>query len=81
VSWTTEDSEQLAFLLAPVGETDSGRIRYAAAMHFNRRAMLSHDALEIFRILAKEDGTDPAPVLASHRLIHEIDTLKTGYRT
>jgi hypothetical protein len=54
-----EDDSQLAFLLLPPGERDSGRARYAAAMHFNRSHRLSHAALEVFRILAKEDNVSP----------------------
>lgn len=78
--WTAEDDTQLAFLLLPPGEKDSGRARYAAAMHFNRRHHLSHAALEVFRILAKEDDADPRDLLVARGLAHELDSLINGHR-
>ncbi len=81
MAWTNEDGSQLSFLLLPPGGKDSGRIRYAAAMHFNRRHMLSHAALEIYRILAKEDDANPREQLAASGLVHELDNLLTGHNT
>jgi hypothetical protein len=78
VPWTEEDEQQLAFLRMPPGQPGSGRIRYAAAMHFSNRHMLSQDALEVFRILAKEDATDPRPLLLSRNLAAEFDQLLNG---
>ena len=78
VNWTDEDKAQLAFLQTPVGEADGGRVRYAAAMHFARQHLLSPAALEVYRILAKEDATDPRNVLARENLATELDRLLTG---
>ncbi len=81
MAWTAEDDIQLAFLRLSPGEKDGGRARYAAAMHFNRNHRLSHAALEIFRILAKEDGADPRDLLAARGLAHEFDSLTNGHRS
>ena len=59
-----EDRRQRAFLDMAPGEPGSGRVRYAAAMHFFQRGMLSRRALEIYRIAAKLDHEDPREALA-----------------
>lgn len=69
---------QLDFLRTPVGERDGGRVRYAAAMHFARSQRLSQEALEIYRILAKEDATPPREVLSRQNLASELDDLLNG---
>jgi hypothetical protein len=61
---TAEDRRQLADLETPPGVPGSGRIRYAAAMHFYNRDQLSAEALEVYRILALIDAEDPGPLLA-----------------
>jgi hypothetical protein len=61
---TPEDARQLADLATPPGLPGSGRVRYAAAMHFYYRGHLSADALEVYRILALIDAEDPVPLLA-----------------
>ena len=61
---TPEDARQLGHLAMPLGQPGSGRVRYAAAMHFYNRGMLSADALEVYRILALIDAEDPGPLLA-----------------
>ena len=61
---TAEDVHQFADLSTPPGEPGSGRLRYAAAMHFYNRGMLDPEALEVYRILALIDAEDPAPLLA-----------------
>jgi hypothetical protein len=61
---TAEDARELADLQTPPGLPGSGRVRYAAAMHFYNRGQLSADALEVYRILALIDAEDPAPLLA-----------------
>ena len=81
MAWNSDDDSQLAFLLLPPGERDSGRARYAAAMHFNRSHRLSHAALEVFRILAKEDEVNPRDLLAGRGLAHELDALTHGPRS
>ncbi|MBI2718093.1 MAG: hypothetical protein HY245_03270 [Rhizobiales bacterium] len=57
---TAEDRRQWQYLNAPVGELQSGRVRYAAAMYFYTRGLLDADTLEAFRIAAKRDGERPA---------------------
>jgi hypothetical protein len=61
---TPEDVRHLADLETPPGVPGSGRVRYAAAMHFYYRGKLSAEALEVYRILALIDDEDPAPLLA-----------------
>lgn len=61
---TAEDARERAALATPPGVPGSGRVRYAAAMHFYNRGQISADALEVYRILALIDGEDPAPLLA-----------------
>ncbi len=63
-----EDTRQRHWLLAPAGPKGSGRLRYAAAMHFHRKGHLSDVALETYRVLSARDGEDPAPLLAAHGL-------------
>ena len=79
MSWTAEDERQLGFLRTPAGATGSGRVRYAAAMHFNIRRMLSHESLEVYRVLAKEDAIDPREELARGGLALELDRLLNGH--
>jgi predicted HTH transcriptional regulator len=80
MTWSEDDKMQLAYLHTPVGEPESGRVRYAAAMHFARRHMLSQQALEIFRIIAKEDNLHPRDELARRNLASELDQLLAGHR-
>ncbi|MBL8789406.1 MAG: hypothetical protein JNM45_02850 [Rhizobiales bacterium] len=80
MAWSAEDKQQLEFLKTPVGTQDGGRIRYAAAMHFARTHRLSQDALEVFRILAKEDTANPRDALAHRNLASELDQLLNGTR-
>lgn len=67
-----EDGRQRAFLDLPPGEPGSGRARYAAAMHFFQRGMLSRRALEVYRVCAKLDGEDPRASLADLGLLGEL---------
>lgn len=60
---TPEDAAQLADLRTPPGPPGSGRLRYAAAMHFYTRGQLSDAALEVYRILSLIDGEDPGVLL------------------
>jgi len=59
-------------LHTPPGLPGSGRVRYAAAMYFNRTGRLSDAALEVYRICSPTDSEDPATLLAERRLGHEI---------
>ncbi|MGB5871880.1 MAG: dimethylsulfonioproprionate lyase family protein [Albidovulum sp.] len=69
---TAGDDAALSQLLTPVGLPGSGRQRYAAAMHFNRKGQMSDAALEVFRILSPLDGEDPVGLLSSRGLCSEI---------
>lgn len=53
------DRQEFANLHAPLGEPGSGRVRYAAAMYFYERGVLSATELESYRICAKDDRADP----------------------
>ena len=59
-----DDAREHAALRTPPGAPGSGRVRYAAAMHFYNRGQLSAEALEVYRVLALIDAEDPAPLLA-----------------
>ena len=63
---------QFALLHTPIGEQDSGRTRYAAAMYFFQINVLSDDALEVYRVHAKRDYEDPKACLAKLGLPTEI---------
>lgn len=63
-----EDREVLEALATPLGQAGSGRVRYAAAMHFNRLGRLSDAALEVYRICSVRDRDDPAAMLAERRI-------------
>lgn len=67
-----EDARQRAFLDTPIGEENSGRVRYAAAMHFFQRGMLSRQALEVYRVCAKLDHEDPRGSLDRLGLMAEL---------
>ncbi len=41
------------------GFANSGRVRYAAAMYFYQRRMISEDILEVYRACSKNDLIDP----------------------
>ena len=60
-----EDKKQFDLLHAPIGEKASGRVRYAAAMYFFQRRMLSDEVLEIYRICSKQDNEDPKDRLST----------------
>jgi hypothetical protein len=55
----TEDELQAGLLATPVGLRGSGRVRYAAAMYFYQRRMISEDILEVYRACSKNDLIDP----------------------
>ncbi|MCB2136985.1 MAG: hypothetical protein KDE08_13730 [Rhodobacteraceae bacterium] len=63
-----KDQRALANLRATLGQQGSGRLRYAAAMHFNRKGLLSNEALEVFRICSPDDGEDPGGLLRDRGL-------------
>lgn len=55
--------EQWALVSTPLGQPWSGRARYAAAMYFHRRGVLSAEALEVYRICSRLDHQDPLPII------------------
>ena len=67
-----EDQRALAHLCAPLGQPGSGRLRYAAAMHFNRGGKMSDAALEVYRICSPLDGDDPAALLRARGMEREV---------
>lgn len=77
---TAEDCRQVALLDAPFEEDMSGRIRYAAAMYFYQRGMISDACLEVYRICARLDREDPIPFLTSVGLVQEVEALKSIVR-
>jgi hypothetical protein len=60
---TEEDHRQLSLLMTPAGEPGSGHTRYAAAMYFYTRGMITAETLETFRILAPLDNEAPDELL------------------
>ena len=69
---TDEDRHQASLLMTAPGPEGSGRIRYAAAMYFFQRGMLSDVALELFRISSAIDHEDPLLSIKLHKLDSEI---------
>lgn len=72
-----EDRRQLEMLVTTPGEPDSGRVRYAAAMYFYQRGMISAECLEVYRICARIDHEDPQPFLARLGFASEIEALRS----
>ncbi|CAN7309970.1 hypothetical protein LJR234_001716 [Mesorhizobium amorphae] len=58
-----EAAEQWQLVNTPLGEKWSGRTRYAAAMFFYKRGEMSAETLEVYRICARLDSTDPLPII------------------
>jgi hypothetical protein len=58
-----EAAEQWALINTPLGETWSGRTRYAAAMYFYKRGEMSAEALEVYRLCSRQDGEDPLSII------------------
>ena len=58
-----EAAEQWELVNTPLGEKWSGRARYAAAMFFYKRDEMSAETLEVYRICARLDSTDPLPIV------------------
>jgi len=71
---TPDDFRALEDLRAPCGQPGSGRVRYAAAMYFNRTQRLSDAALEVFRICSPLDHEDPAGLLTTRGLLAEVQS-------
>jgi hypothetical protein len=80
VSPNAEDCRQMSLLDTPLQEHMSGRTRYAAAMYFYQRGMISAECLEVYRICSRLDHENPKPFLGSLGLANEIETLETSVR-
>ncbi len=63
-----EDLRASSDLHAALGQPGSGRLRYAAAMHFHGRGLISPEVLEVYRICSPQDWEDPAGLLAARGL-------------
>ena len=72
---TDEDRHQASLFVTAPGPEGSGRIRYAAAMYFFQRGMLSEAALELFRISSAIDHEDPLLSIKLHKLDSEISRI------
>lgn len=59
----TEVAEQWALVNTPLGQSWSGRTRYAAAMFFYQRGEMDAGTLEVYRICARLDHQDPLPII------------------
>jgi len=58
-----EALEQWELVNTPLGETWSGRTRYAAAMYFYKRGELTSEVLEVYRLCARLDREDPLAII------------------
>lgn len=59
------DRQEFENLHTPLGVVGSGRVRYAAAMHFFEQGLMSDRELEAYRVCAKDDNADPLLLLGS----------------
>lgn len=67
-----DEQRALAHLWTPLGQPGSGRLRYTAAMYFNRLGRLSDAALEVYRICSPKDSEDPEMLLKARGLRHGL---------
>lgn len=58
-----ERDEQWELVNTPLGETWSGRTRYAAAMYFYKRGELPAEVLEVYRLSSRLDNQDPLAIV------------------
>ena len=56
-------AENWALINTPLGESWSGRARYAAAMFFYKRGDLNAETLEVYRICSRLDAEDPLAII------------------
>ncbi len=73
---------QKELLLCRIGEPGSGFVRYAAAMYFYQKGLLSTELLEIYRRCCKYDAEDPIE-LAYHEeiAVPEVGIFETSIST
>jgi hypothetical protein len=63
VQGDAEWREQWALVTTPLGEQWSGRTRYAAAMFFYKRGIMTPEALEVYRLCSRLDAEDPLSII------------------
>lgn len=68
----TEDLRASADLHAALGQPGSGRLRYAAAMHFYAKGLIAPEVLEVYRTCSPQDREDPAALLAARGLTLDV---------
>lgn len=71
-----EDARQADILTGAIGAPFSGRDRYAAAMYFYQRGLLSDRCLEVYRSCSIIDGENPKAALANLGLLHEVERIE-----
>lgn len=59
----SEIAEQWELINTPLGESWSGRTRYAAAMFFHQRGDMNADTLEVYRLCSRLDSEDPLSII------------------
>lgn len=59
----TESSDPWVLIDTPMGETWSGRTRYAAAMSLYAAGEMNAETLEVYRICSRLDDENPIEVL------------------
>ena len=64
VKMTNDDGNYWQLIATPAGVDQSGRIRYAAAMHFYQSGQMSAEVLEFYRICSRLDHEDAATGIA-----------------
>ena len=70
-----EDGRQFRLFMAGPEENNAGLIRYAAAMYFHSRGLVSAEALEVYRICSPLDHEDLFALLEARGLAGEIRLL------
>ncbi|MCR5856512.1 hypothetical protein [Mesorhizobium sp. J428] len=58
-----ELAENWALVRTPLGETWSGRARYAAAMALYKRGLMNAETLEVYRLCSRLDHQDPLAII------------------
>jgi hypothetical protein len=58
-----EIAENWALVNTPLGESWSGRARYAAAMFFYKRGDMNAETLEVYRICSRLDAENPLAIV------------------
>ena len=56
-------AENWALVKTPLGESWSGRARYAAAMFLYKRGLMNAETLEVYRLCSRLDRQDPLSLI------------------